>query len=230
MATEVQNIKFVLEVKKYPFLYNYKEVDYMRKDLTDAAWNEIGRKFKLSGPAAKDKWKNFRSVFVRHLKRTGKRKKPYYLGKYMEFAIPFIKRPGPNNPLEVDEDSIDEPPSPDPMTPATPEPSGTQRKQDTDEAQPQGDRDSSSYSKPAENSSSNGEYNKMFLLSLLSDVNQMNTSQMRVFKRKVLGLIDSIMEESPPAPVTQPAIRQEFKEETEELFEVESNGSDPLYL
>uniref|UniRef100_A0A2A4IX37 MADF domain-containing protein n=1 Tax=Heliothis virescens TaxID=7102 RepID=A0A2A4IX37_HELVI len=238
MAVQARNIKLVQEIKKYPFLYNYKDVDYLRRDLTDAAWNEIGRKFKMSGPAAKKKWRHFRSVLAVHLKRKGSLcERPYYLGKYMEFAVPFMKRPSnipesfkdPSIPLDIDEDSI-EPPSPEPMTPATPQPSGTQRKQDTDEAQPQGDIDSSSYSKPAENSSSNGDCNKMFLLSLLFDMNQMNSSQIRLFKRKVLGLMDGIMEGSPQAPVRQPSIRQECKEETEELFDEESNGSDPLLL
>uniref|UniRef100_A0A2A4IVN5 MADF domain-containing protein n=1 Tax=Heliothis virescens TaxID=7102 RepID=A0A2A4IVN5_HELVI len=238
MAVEVRNIKLVQEIKKYPFLYNYKDVDYSRKDLADAAWNEIGRKFKMSGLAVKKKWQNFRTVLAVHLKRKGSlRERPYYLGKYMEFAVPFMRRSGiipesfkdPSIPLDIDEDSI-EPPSAEPMTPATPQPSGTQRKQDTDEAQPQGDIDSSSYSKPAENSSSNGDCNKMFLLSLLSDMNQMNSSQTRLFKRKVLGLMESIMEGSSPAQVRKPSIRQEYKEETEELFDEESNGSYPLLL
>ncbi|CAF4890383.1 unnamed protein product [Pieris macdunnoughi] len=36
----------------------------------------------------------------------------------------------------------------------------------------------------------------MFLLSLLSDVNKMTDSQRRLFKRRVLALIDDIMDQS----------------------------------
>lgn len=44
---------------------------------------------------AKEKWRNLRSVFVRKRKLppsgSGKKGKPYYLGKYMEFLLPYIK-------------------------------------------------------------------------------------------------------------------------------------------
>ncbi|XP_075991779.1 uncharacterized protein LOC142987111 [Anticarsia gemmatalis] len=93
MAAEQEtNIKFVQEIEKYACLYNYKLPEYMRKNTIDKTWAEIG-------PEAKEKWKNLRSVFVRHLKpaKSGAgtaQKKPYYLADYMQFTVPFIKTAG----------------------------------------------------------------------------------------------------------------------------------------
>lgn len=43
----------------------------------------------------KEKWKNLRAVFVRHMKPassgSGTKKKPYYLAEAMQFTIPYIK-------------------------------------------------------------------------------------------------------------------------------------------
>jgi hypothetical protein len=36
-------IKFAQAVKKYPCLYNYKLSDYVRKDIVDKAWVEVGK-------------------------------------------------------------------------------------------------------------------------------------------------------------------------------------------
>lgn len=48
---------------------------------------------------------------------------------------------------------------------------------------------------------------RMFLLSLLPDIKAMSESQMRKFKRRVLALVDEILEESPgPLEPSQPAI------------------------
>ncbi|CAK1594983.1 unnamed protein product [Parnassius mnemosyne] len=53
-------------------------------------------------------------------------------------------------------------------------------------------------SKIIENCDSTENSNKMFLLSLLSDVNKLNDNQRRLFKRRVLELIDDIMDQSSP--------------------------------
>ncbi|CAK1585028.1 unnamed protein product [Parnassius mnemosyne] len=98
MAAEQEiNIKFVQEVEKHACLYNYKLPEYMRKNTIDRTWAEIGNKFQIT--EAKEKWKNLRSVFVRHLKppKSGAgtaQKKPYYLADFMQFTIPFIKTAG----------------------------------------------------------------------------------------------------------------------------------------
>ncbi|XP_047507468.1 cell wall protein DAN4-like [Pieris napi] len=100
MAAEQEtNIKFVQEIEKHACLYNYKLPEYMRKNIIDKTWAEIGNKFQITGSEAKEKWKNLRSVFVRHLKpaKSGAgtaQKKPYYLADYMQFTVPFIKTAG----------------------------------------------------------------------------------------------------------------------------------------
>lgn len=65
----------------------------------------------------------------------------------------------------------------------------------------QAEKDISAYfklkrSKILDNCDSAENSNKMFLLSLLSDVNKMTDSQRRLFKRRVLALIDDIMDQS----------------------------------
>jgi hypothetical protein len=39
----------VLEIEKYPLLYNYKLPEYSRKDLTDKAWTDIAKKTRFTG-------------------------------------------------------------------------------------------------------------------------------------------------------------------------------------
>ncbi|XP_047523549.1 uncharacterized protein LOC125062991 [Pieris napi] len=276
MAAEQEtNIKFVQEIEKHACLYNYKLPEYMRKNIIDKTWAEIGNKFQITGSEAKEKWKNLRSVFVRHLKpaKSGAgtaQKKPYYLADYMQFTVPFIKTAGkpsgnlketiePQTPdLELCEQtqftenvptstqSISQQQSSLPSTstntqlisqqqsslpststntqpisqqqsslPSTststqpisqqqlppPPPSTNNKKKRKKLEETQAEQDISAYfkfkqSKILENCDSTENSNKMFLLSLLSDVNKMTDSQRRLFKRRVLALIDDIMDQS----------------------------------
>lgn len=41
--------KFVLEVEKYPCLYNHTIADYSRKDITERAWSEISKEVNWTG-------------------------------------------------------------------------------------------------------------------------------------------------------------------------------------
>ncbi|XP_047519230.1 cell wall protein DAN4-like [Pieris napi] len=276
MAAEQEtNIKFVQEIEKHACLYNYKLPEYMRKNIIDKTWAEIGNKFQITGSEAKEKWKNLRSVFVRHLKpaKSGAgtaQKKPYYLADYMQFTVPFIKTAGkpsgnlketiePQTPdLELCEQTqftenvptstqpisqqqsslpststntqpISQQQSSLPSTststqpisqqqsslPSTststqpisqqqlppPPPSTNNKKKRKKLEETQAEQDISAYfkfkqSKILENCDSTENSNKMFLLSLLSDVNKMTDSQRRLFKRRVLALIDDIMDQS----------------------------------
>lgn len=49
----------------------------------------------ISGAACKEKWKNLRAVFVRHMKPapsgSGAKKKQYYLTDCMQFILPYVK-------------------------------------------------------------------------------------------------------------------------------------------
>ncbi|XP_047518825.1 A-agglutinin anchorage subunit-like [Pieris napi] len=276
MAAEQEtNIKFVQEIEKHACLYNYKLPEYMRKNIIDKTWAEIGNKFQITGSEAKEKWKNLRSVFVRHLKpaKSGAgtaQKKPYYLADYMQFTVPFIKTAGkpsgnlketiePQTPdIELREQTqftenvptstqpisqqqsslpststntqpISQQQSSLPSTststqpisqqqsslPSTststqpisqqqlppPPPSTNNKKKRKKLEETQAEQDISAYfkfkqSKILENCDSTENSNKMFLLSLLSDVNKMTDSQRRLFKRRVLALIDDIMDQS----------------------------------
>lgn len=49
MNEQSLNVKFVQEVEKFPCLYNYKLTQYSRKDITEAAWNKIGKEMNMSG-------------------------------------------------------------------------------------------------------------------------------------------------------------------------------------
>lgn len=96
MNDQTLNIKFVQEVEKYPCLYNYKLSDYSKKDVTDRAWSDVGKIFNMTESQSKEKWKNLRAVFVRHIKpapsgSSSKNKKAYYLADAMQFTIPYIK-------------------------------------------------------------------------------------------------------------------------------------------
>ncbi|KAF0714936.1 MADF domain-containing protein, partial [Aphis craccivora] len=83
-------------LKKYPELYNYTLKSYSKRNITDKAWNEVAAEVKLTVNECKEKWKNLRSAFVRHMKppasgSSSKNKKPYYLTEFMQFALPFIR-------------------------------------------------------------------------------------------------------------------------------------------
>ncbi|CAK1592151.1 unnamed protein product [Parnassius mnemosyne] len=241
MAAEQEiNIKFVQEVEKHACLYNYKLPEYMRKNTIDRTWAEIGNKFQIT--EAKEKWKNLRSVFVRHLKppKSGAgtaQKKPYYLADFMQFTIPFIKtagKPSGNLNETIEDNDTLQPQSPElceqtqftesvptstqsisqqhsslpptstqsilrhQLPPAT---SNKRKRKKLEETQ--AEQDIAAYfklkrSKIIENCDSTENSNKMFLLSLLSDVNKLNDNQRRLFKRRVLELIDDIMDQSSP--------------------------------
>ncbi|XP_072947640.1 uncharacterized protein [Epargyreus clarus] len=95
MSEQMFNIAFVQEVERHPCLYNSKLQEYTRKDVTEKAWDKVGEKFNITGSQCREKWKNLRTVFCRHLRRSrassGTKRKPYYLSEAMKFAMPFIK-------------------------------------------------------------------------------------------------------------------------------------------
>ncbi|GAB6022256.1 hypothetical protein CHUAL_006388 [Chamberlinius hualienensis] len=91
------NVEFVLEVEKYPCLYNYHLDDYSKRDVVDAAWVKIAQSSRDTVRNCKDRWKNLRTVFVRKRKQPpseSNRRKLYYLNDAMQFINPFIKFQG----------------------------------------------------------------------------------------------------------------------------------------
>ncbi|CAH2106753.1 unnamed protein product [Euphydryas editha] len=95
MEEQLINLKLVTEVEKYPCLYNSDLPSYSRKDITEDAWSKIGNVMQMPVHACKEKWKNLRIVFMRCLKAVtvpGSKRKPYYLFDVMQFLVPHMKQ------------------------------------------------------------------------------------------------------------------------------------------
>lgn len=156
-------------------------------------------------------------MFVRHLKpgSGNKTNKPYYLAESMQFALPFIKtlnkgasaaqRAAQTQPdtdsdhedslltpaLTADRPSPSCSPSSQPALPS-PQPcnywrTASRRAEEEQDALAE-DKANGDARDPREDA------NRMFLLSLLPDMNQMTPSQVRSFKRKALESLDDILE------------------------------------
>lgn len=49
LSEQALNLKFVQEVEKYPCLYNCTLTAYSRKDVTEKAWEVVGKEHNLTG-------------------------------------------------------------------------------------------------------------------------------------------------------------------------------------
>lgn len=172
----------------------------------------------------REKWKNLRSVFVRHLKFESN-KKPYYLSDAMKFTLPFIRTGGkrerkfpeisdePQSAHTISELSSDgsvqntynyedeegttvadvyfsshEIPQEDPPQNSVIGSRKRKRNTQTDvEMSLKGLMDAKK-----ESVSEDPQAKKMFLLSLLPEIEPLTGTQMRSFRREVLQLIDHI--------------------------------------
>lgn len=109
------NMSFVKKVEDYKCLYDYTRSDYKNIQIQDKAWQEIAdefnetRKFNKAclfgftiwcyfifiATNCKERWRNLRGCYTRHLKQIltpGMRmRKPYYLAESMSFIHPFTK-------------------------------------------------------------------------------------------------------------------------------------------
>uniref|UniRef100_A0A034VTT5 Transcription factor Adf-1 n=1 Tax=Bactrocera dorsalis TaxID=27457 RepID=A0A034VTT5_BACDO len=88
------NMRLVETVEKYPCLYNNTLKEYSNRNCTEAAWVEVAEELSSTPDVVKDKWKVFRSIFVRRLKKMhmGELIKPYYLHEHMQFLIPYLRK------------------------------------------------------------------------------------------------------------------------------------------
>lgn len=112
-------INLVLTVKKYPALYDLSCNDYHNKVVRNKMWRAVAQEVNASGKnflktnfcensivylnsdvffiaaECKEKWKNLRASFSRHLRNqnttNSKSKKPYYMADYMDFLLPYSK-------------------------------------------------------------------------------------------------------------------------------------------
>jgi Alcohol dehydrogenase transcription factor Myb/SANT-like. len=165
--------------------------------------------FIVSVPYCKEKWKNLRCVFVRKLKPSPagfskKSSKPYYLSRFMSFILPYIKTNSVCDDMSGNVPSPTQHENDDARTTTDfSEPSKQQGKYtDNDQIQPVKKQKLKLYepdksterlqARGMENTSTNENARKMFLLSLLPEINDMTENQMKIFRRKVLQLIDEI--------------------------------------
>ncbi|PSN45400.1 hypothetical protein C0J52_18361 [Blattella germanica] len=88
------NIRFVQLVEKYPQLYNYNIPDYSNKAEIEKAWTEIAKEVQESREGCIEKWRILRGGMSRFLKQNSSgnsTKKDYYLAKYMQFVVPYLR-------------------------------------------------------------------------------------------------------------------------------------------
>ncbi|CAG9766139.1 unnamed protein product [Ceutorhynchus assimilis] len=97
MDERIKSLNFVALVKTHSCLYNVKHESYNRPDIREEAWLEISKIMCESVQTCKERWKNIRTVFLRHLRKTaayglvGRNKKKYYLENALQFLLPFLK-------------------------------------------------------------------------------------------------------------------------------------------
>ncbi|CAH0399468.1 unnamed protein product [Chilo suppressalis] len=188
-----KNLTLVKSIEKFPCLYNHHCIDYSKKEVTDIAWNVVANETKLTVAECREKWKNLRYGFIRSLRPNpdGSSKKKYYLHDDMEFVLPFIKflskssqMPATNLEIDTDDDIND---------------------YTTDKGQsPQFEYDNLfQNAEPLRKKirlyepDRINDARKMFLLSLLPEVNELTENQMKCFRRKVLALLDEIVDNIP---------------------------------
>ncbi|XP_011187038.1 uncharacterized protein LOC105215005 isoform X1 [Zeugodacus cucurbitae] len=88
------NIRLVQTVEKYPCLYNNTLKEYSKLSFTEGAWVEVAEELSSTPDVVKERWKVFRSIFVRRLKKMhmGELIKPYYLHEHMQFLLPYLRK------------------------------------------------------------------------------------------------------------------------------------------
>lgn len=165
----------------------------------------------FSVTVAKDKWKNLRSVYVRKrkLRRTGsgrKKIKPYYLTNYIKFIIPFIKTQttvlenvsSPSSAVDIDR--VKQEPSSVENTSHTESNVSAATSMPKKRKSEQLSESNNTFLEYVETSKKRSDYSqtslenprRQFLESLFPELEEMPESAFRLFKRKVLELIDNL--------------------------------------
>lgn len=89
---EKESIKLVRLVKKYPCLYNYMIPEYTKRDAVEKAWSKIASEMKMTSSTVRHKWRNIRTVFLRHAKPgASPNLGQYYLTNELSFLLDYIK-------------------------------------------------------------------------------------------------------------------------------------------
>ncbi|XP_022199505.2 uncharacterized protein LOC111056451 [Nilaparvata lugens] len=217
MVDQLTNITFVEEIKKYPILFNNIDPEYNNLREKDKVWEDIGKKVNLTVSECKDRWKNLRTAFCRHL--ANKTKRSYYLSERLQFIVPFLRKTyEPVQDLEEEEVFIYADAEPDeilseiptdiqPSSPSLPQPKSAKhsakRKRRIDN---NSDPDLNEYlnfdmtassvvKEELDNVQTRREASRMFLLSMLPDLMQMDDHELRKFKKIMLNTVDDILTE-----------------------------------
>lgn len=215
-------VDFVKEVEKYPCLYNKTLPEYANKVHNRRAWSNIAKKANTSIPDCRDKWRKIRISFMRSLKQQASDKppmRPYYLTEELHFLYPFlsIKPKTDKSPKEILPEDLSE----DKMEientitekQETSDSDTSNYEEDSKEQNAEISRVSFNDNtmpnitkvrteNPVETKKFNGNKNynyiegnprKMFLLSMLPDVESLTEPEMRIFRREVISIIDKII-------------------------------------
>ncbi|XP_049881918.1 uncharacterized protein LOC126377906 [Pectinophora gossypiella] len=211
-------VTFVKEVEKHPCIYNQTLPEYSNRTETKRAWEEIAKNLQCKESDCREKWRKIRIAFTRSLKQmksgaTGIR--PYYLYDHLTFILPFCKTideqiTQPVSPEESEEEHEDviylktdlEDYSDNLHNSETSDtPMKTVRRHEKYICED----DHKGILKRRRTEHLEDNPRKMFLLSILPDIEAFTDEEMRVFRRKIVTCIDTIMEdrvkqECPPYP------------------------------
>uniref|UniRef100_A0A2H1VFV7 SFRICE_019919 n=1 Tax=Spodoptera frugiperda TaxID=7108 RepID=A0A2H1VFV7_SPOFR len=212
-------VDFVKEVEKHPCLYNKTLPEYANKVHNRRAWAIIAKKANTSIPDCRDKWRKIRISFMRSLKQQISDKppmRPYYLTDELHFLYPFlnIKVKTNESPKQVPDegnekmqlentsaekqDNSDSDCSnyEDPMK-QNAEMNRVSMNHNTmpmiTNIRTEESMEPNKYSGIVNYNYIEGKPRKMFLLSMLPDVEALTEPEMRIFRREVISVIDKII-------------------------------------
>ncbi|VVC36297.1 BESS motif,MADF domain [Cinara cedri] len=173
------NIKFVQFVEQYPCLYDFTRDDRRRRNVAEKAWNSIGREFKLSVSSDKDEQDSDTDIITDI--NLDNSEVPLHDEIPSTLNESFQKRHE-----DVSQDKF--------SAPYTTKNLVLHMKTSTDLV----DKCFVDYITSKRDSQTNKSNSDLdFFKSLLSDISKMTDYQKRQFKRRILDIIDSILDDSP---------------------------------
>ncbi|XP_023941175.2 uncharacterized protein LOC112048054 [Bicyclus anynana] len=196
-----KNLLLVKMVQKFPCLYKSDSIEYSSRVCTEKAWREVSKEIKISVIECKEKWKNLRYGLLRSLRptRDGSAKKKYYLHDEMEFLIPYVGTSTKTKKRIANYTEVEE------LEEFKNEHEDTYEN-DIDRFDISHDVESNSvidedplrkrvrkdYGEHEKSSNKFEDSRRMFLLSLLPEIADFSENQMKMFRRKIFGLLDEI--------------------------------------
>ncbi|CCU56488.1 unknown similar to AMEV266 [Mythimna separata entomopoxvirus 'L'] len=191
-------INFIYNVKNHPCLYNTNIPEYTNNTSNRNAWNEIAKKTNYSIYECRYKWRKIRVSYIRSIHRQQSNNIPtrrYYLENYLRFLRPYIKlkyNSNKNDTSQIEnmnnsyESEIREP---------TEEILNNIKIEEKDDSIIEIiDDEPEIKNKEVKRYNTNTLDNprKMFILSLLPDVENFTESEMRYFRKKIIKICDNI--------------------------------------